>query len=169
MSVILALDVSSSAVGYATFAGRELRKFGVIRPRAKDSALERIDTLVLGVRKVYADVAPDLVVFEVSAGKTHGRIAKASGLSVLGHSQGQCLRALIDDGAEVATYSELEWTKSVSKARRGEKVAMFYPAYQRFSAAKKDAGLDCADAIGLALYYLGKVATAAVIEKAGRA
>lgn len=163
---LLALDPSSSACGYAIFWGGTLTRFGVLRGKAKAPALDRIDLIVDALEAIVASIAPCVAVMEISGGKTHGRLSKASGLSVLGHGQGEVRRALKSAGVEVLAVPENAWTASVPKPTRAKRVALEYPPYRAFAARGEDAGLDAADAIGIGLWYIGKLRERELIARA---
>jgi len=157
---ILCLDISSTATGWATFAGKNLRGFGLIKPRGKD-ALDRIRDTVVQVLAVVSEEDAQEVYYERSDGKTHRRITKAANLSVLGEAQGSVATALRISGYPVHAVGTNEWTKGKRKETRARTVRMMFPAYFEWSA--KDKGLDVADAIGLGVYVLGKLKTQELI------
>jgi hypothetical protein len=158
--VLLALDVSSSACGFAFNRPGcpGAVEFGVILPRPDDApAPERIDQIVGGVRTVVEAARPARVVMEWSSGKIHGRLRKAASLSVLGAAQGAVRQSLIAVGLPVDLVSENEWTASRPKPERARSVRALYPAYDRFAARGDDRGLDAADAIGLLDFWWPRV------------
>jgi hypothetical protein len=158
--VLLALDVSSSACGFAFNRPGcpEALEFGVILPRPDDApAPERIDQIVGGVRTVVEAARPARVVMEWSSGKIHGRLRKAASLSVLGAAQGAVRQSLRQAGLAVDLVAENDWTGSRPKPERARAVRALYPAYDRFAARGDDRGLDAADAIGLLDYWWPRV------------
>lgn len=168
---IFALDVSSTMTGYALLSAcGDLMKVGRFRPIARESACERIDFMAeqsAHSATVYVGwFGPIEVVMEWSDGKTHGRLAKASGLSTLGAAQGAVRQALRSAGFEVVTVGENEWTRRVPKPERAERMALAHPKYREFRGESRvtkagivwsgDSGLDAADALGIADWWRGE-------------
>jgi Holliday junction resolvasome RuvABC endonuclease subunit len=151
---ILALDVSSSATGWAVLDGAKpvLEAFDLIRPPARLDSVVRIDAMVARVGVIAEDYAPDAVVMEWSSGKVHGRLGRIPGLAVLGQAQGAVRAALRAAEWPVKTVSENDWTGGKSKARRSQLIACEFPAYGRWSG--NDPGFDVADAIGIGCWWL---------------
>jgi Holliday junction resolvasome RuvABC endonuclease subunit len=167
---LLCLDVSSSCTGWAAFhaAGPHHERpysFDRIRPLAKLPSVQRIDRQVAKLREIVRMCEPALVVMEWSSGKTHGRIARASGLAVLGQAQGAVRQLLADLNVPVVTVPENEWTKGSPKRKRAENVRFLVPNYR----IEDDPGFDIADAIGLGLYYKAKQRQAELIARATEA
>jgi Holliday junction resolvasome RuvABC endonuclease subunit len=164
---LLSLDPSSTACGWAVFHGPErLADFGVIRPKASSPALDRVDRIVEAVEALLDEAQPDECVIEISSGKTHGRIAKASGLSVLGNAQGAVRQAIRNRHLPVEAVSENEWTGGNRKADRARVVGILYPPYARFAASGGDPGFDAADAIGIGAWLFGKRRWAQLVARA---
>jgi hypothetical protein len=168
-SLLLTLDVSSSAIGWALTTGpASLESFGVILPDRPSTATapERIDSMV---RKLKYDVYPigrgAEVCMEWASGKMARRVGRATGLSVLGAAQGTIRRVLQEMGhSTVYLVSENEWTGSKAKGRRAAEMALRFPAYGEFVRTGRDSGYDAADAVGLAVYVWSKVAERRMIE-----
>ncbi len=152
--VILCLDVSSSATGYAVFRASWLEGFGLIKPKQSRPALTRIDETVEDVIALLARWEVGRVVMEWSNGKTHGSIGKASGLSVLGAAQGAVRQAVRERFVPVETIDQNLWTGSRKKATRARNVKLIYPEYARLHNEGGDKGLDVADAIGLGWWWI---------------
>jgi hypothetical protein len=155
---LLALDVSSTACGWAVFDRKDDRLpfFDVIRPTASWVATRRIDAIVLGLGRVIEAHTPSVVVMEWASGKTHGRLRKATGLSVLGAAQGAVREFLRGVGRTVYTVTENEWTRSVPKRRRAMVIGGMFPAYAAKFARESDEGFDIADALGIGLWAYSK-------------
>jgi hypothetical protein len=156
---LLALDVSSTAAGYATFPAGRLDRFGVVRPRGRlVHNTDRIDLIVDTLRSIAAEVGPDVICLEWSDGYVAGRLKQggAAGLSVLGAAQGAAREALRRDGHKVECVGETLWTKRRPKAERAARVALEFPEYAAFKDAGKDVGMDAGDAIGIGLYFLAR-------------
>jgi hypothetical protein len=151
---ILCLDVSSTCTGWAAFQKTgHCYSFGRCKPLQKLPSVERTDRMVSNLRKIVEVCCPVATIMEWSSGKTHGRIAKASGLAVLGQSQGAVRQMLNDLHVPVVLVGENEWTRSKKKADRAKEVALLVPQYD----PADDPGLDIADAIGLGLWHFGKI------------
>jgi Holliday junction resolvasome RuvABC endonuclease subunit len=164
---LLCLDVSSIACGWVAFRpdGTAI-DFGVIRPRAKLPSVERTDSIVRGVRDLHGHYLPALALMEWSAGLTHGRIAKARGLAVLGQAQGAVKQALVDLHCPVATVAENTWTNGVPKYKRANRVAMIVPRYRDFRMGGKDRGDDAADALGIGMWFFDRAREAELLARA---
>jgi Holliday junction resolvasome RuvABC endonuclease subunit len=156
---LLSLDVSSTASGYAIFGNGadDLGPFGVIKPRGRWDAVERIKLIVDAIVTVLATHHPASVVMEFSAGKTAGRLDKASGLAVLGQAQGAVWEAIRSRGYGVSTVPENEWTKRVKKEKRAEEIVAHFSEYRDYFAEGRDSGFDAADAIGLGRWFLNRI------------
>jgi Holliday junction resolvasome RuvABC endonuclease subunit len=160
---LLSLDVSSTASGYAIFGNgaNDLGPFGVIKPRGRWEAVERIKLIVDAVVTVLTTHHPASIVMEWNAGKaghwtaTGGR--KVSGLAVLGQAQGAVWQAIRERGYAVETVTEDEWTKRVKKEERAESIASQFSEYRDYFAEGRDSGFDAADAIGLGRWFLNRI------------
>ena len=153
---VLALDPSSTAVGYAVLAGsRVLVDAGRLLPaRARDEANARIRAMGADLRRLlaeHADVAA--VVVEDTSGKVgrHRHGGGGAGLAVYGKALGY-LWAVVEvaTGRSPELVLENVWTRGVSKAQRQQIVTYEFPTYP----ADRDPGGDVADAIGLARWWL---------------
>ena len=151
--LILSLDVSSTASGYALFNHGKLESFGLVQPNG--DALARIDFTADAIAKIAQDRQPGLIVMEWSNGLTHGAIGKARGLSVLGAAQG-AVRERLRAMATVRTVDQNLWTNSRPKAERTAIIRLIYPEYARWAGpnGKADSGSDTADAVGLGDWWL---------------
>jgi hypothetical protein len=95
-----------------------------------------------------------------AAGNPH-----ASGLATLGQAQGwlACLIDVCCPDVKVEYPSERDWTRwggrNLAKSTRAKRVAELVPEYADAIRAngKADKGLDVADAIGIALWRLGRI------------
>ncbi|HVS71363.1 MAG TPA: hypothetical protein VHQ47_08930 [Phycisphaerae bacterium] len=152
--MILALDPSSTKVGYALMRGpSDLHEAGLLKPgKTKDDAIIRIPALAAEVSALIAQEKPTEVVIEVSM-SSHGHAGQAGArtLHVYGMAVGYCwavAEALMP--GNVATVDANTWTGRVTKATRTQRVARLFPQYK----PDTDRGGDIADAIGLGRYYL---------------
>ncbi len=162
-AVLLSLDASSSACGWARLSGTQrLLGFGLIKPPASWDSRRRIDHIVLQV----ADLAKGCThaVCEHQSHKSGGGGFHAQGLAVLGQAQGEIV-GMLKFGAlipreNIDLVSEREWTKvngrNTPKKDRAQYVLLIFPEYDRMVATTPgyDAGLDVADALGIAVWRL---------------
>lgn len=164
---LLCLDPSSSACGWAIFdpSGRPV-DFGVIRPPARLDSVARTDRIVAGVLDLYRRHRPAGALLEWASGKTHGRIAKASGLAVLGQAQGSIRTALAIQGCPVALVDANDWTFKVPKHKRASMIALAVPGYAAMRVGGKDPGDDIADAIGIGLWHFDRIRGCELLERA---
>jgi hypothetical protein len=157
---LLALDPSSTAVGYAVLTGPEPRvllEAGVCRPRrVRDAVNRRLESLALEVERLLEEHAPHVVVIEDTSGKVgrkrHG--GGGAGLAVYGKAVGYLLcfleeRSRLPGRLEVVPVEENTWTRGVPKRARLAAVAATYSAYR----PDKDPGGDAGDAIALAEWW----------------
>ncbi len=159
-SVLLTLDPASHNVGYALFTAGTLHRFGVLTATASWEPTRRIDTLTYQVECLVRGHKPDAVVMEWSEGFTAGRLqGRARGLAIMGQAQGAIRERLKACGAEPVAIHENTWTSGRKKATRAKTICMLYPEYARW-AKDHDKGADSADAIGLALWWLGSACRA---------
>lgn len=170
---LLALDVSSSACGWALLwcPGGTVDAFGVIVPKTTASAVTRIDAIVAEVTALLVTRLPERVVLEWSAGKVHGGAKSGySGLAVLGQAQGAVYQAVKSwqDGSPPETVPDIEWTGGTKKTTRARKLALVEPAYAMALAKKQDLGFDAADAICLGRWVLARDRERALIRRGSR-
>ena len=170
---VLALDPSSTCVGYAVLAtARQLLDAGRLTPtRERDDANARIRAMAADLRRVLAEYPDAVVVVEDTSGKVgrgrHG--GGGAGLAVYGKALGYLIRVVEEaTGREPALVLENVWTAGKSKAVRQRRVAATFPGYP----ADDDPGGDVADAIGLAAWWIDEERRAAMVaaadKKAGR-
>lgn len=154
--MILALDPSSSVTGYCCLSDSgTVIDAGVIKPtRATDDANTRIVTMSTDVANLILEFEPSVIVIEDTSGKVgkrHG--GNGAGLSIygkaIGHLWAVCSRVA---PGKVHMVPENTWCRSVSKGNRQLRVMDAVPKYR----AEKDKGADCADAIGLALWWFAE-------------
>lgn len=162
---LLALDPSSTRVGWALFDGPGLRCAGLLSPdRGDDSALLRIRRLVERVADLVSTHQPAKVLLEIPSGHAgRGSRAGATGqLAIYGMAVGAIWIDLVHGapaevlgGCEVLTCTEAAWTRGRPKQRRAELLRLEHPALDWDA----DRGLDMADAIGMGAWYLDLEAT----------
>lgn len=152
--ILLALDPSSQATGWAVFDDGRLRRCGVWRPKS-GSLWARIDATGLAVGTMLDECRPDHVVVEVTSGMTYKRV-RAHSLSALAFAQGAVVQAARGPHHRTPVHpvDEQQWTGRRPKKLRAKMVAATEPVYAAF--APKDKGLDAADACGVGLWWLGQ-------------
>jgi len=154
---MLALDPSSTAIGWSIFDHGELLHIGVFRAHS-DDVDRRLGVLSGNVQALVARTCPDVIVMEVVSGM-HRRANRSSAFrqstATCGFAQGVIWGAMHVWRYEVVRVKENEWTKGKPKAKRAELVRLTQPVYAEWARKDGDRGLDGADAVGLGLYYLG--------------
>lgn len=159
-AVLLALDVSSSATGWAVARIGDDRSatildFGVIKAPSGKTSIERTDRMSMGIACLVKKHDPVEICMEFQDHKNTGR--RVQGLAVLGQAQGS-IRTYLAMTHRVTTVSERESTKvngkNVKKEIRAEYVKQVVPAYAEAVAANPrfDPGHDGADALNLILF-----------------
>jgi hypothetical protein len=163
---LLALDISSTAAGWATFRAGALDEFGVIRPPGRVPSVARIDAIAAGVAEVVGVGNCFTCVMEWTAGKLHRRLGRPSGLATLGQSQGVVRERLRTLGVPTWLVGE-EWTGSRPKTERARRAWLAYPEFGRWALAGHDPGMDAADALGLGEWAIGRAREAELLARAG--
>lgn len=162
-AVLLALDCSSTAVGWAVFCGDRLRAAGVIAHQKRWEASRRMRHNAWAAAELIDRYSVSHVIAESQSHKSAG--PRVQGLATLGKAQGY-LFAVIEERFPDLWFeevSEREWTrwggKNLSKAKRAQVVIPMAPEYAEAieNNPHADAGMDCLDAISIALFRLGKV------------
>ena len=155
---ILALDPSSTITGYSVMAhGGRLVEHGIIKPNkpSADSYI-RIQSIIRYVWEILDIHSPDKILIEWTLGKVGQRRhqGRGAGLSVYGAAVGsiatQCETWASINGSAVVPVDENKWTRGVDKRDRALAIAHQFPSYR----PGDDPGMDAADAIGLAVWYL---------------
>ena len=160
---VLALDVSSTAAGWAVFREGLLDDFGLIRPPGRLPAIDRIGLIREGVEDVVGVEHCFVCALEWSGGKVHGRLGRVHGLAVLGQAQGVVYERLRSLGVPTWPVGEGEWTGKRPKAARAAEIRLRHPEYARWAEANKDAGGDVSDAIGLGEWAMARARVAAMV------
>ena len=158
-STVLALDPSSTIVGYAALRrNASLIEAGVITPPSRaEVSYDRVMSMCDDLEQLLERIQPSVVLVEWTRGKVgqrrHGGLG--AGLAVYGTGVGAIGRtaALYARGrpdCEVVYVLENDWTRGVPKDARQAALRSLVPEY----AAVDDPGGDIADAIGLARWWL---------------
>jgi len=160
-SIILALDPSSTVIGYGVLAaGGQFVEGGLILPDARsDGSFERIIAMHADLVRLFERLRPGVLLVEWTKGKVnerrHGGLG--AGLAVYGCGVGaaalaawQWSQAHADCRTEA--ICENDWTRGVPKRDRQLAVAAEYPQYG--ARIGEDPGGDIADGIGLAAWWI---------------
>lgn len=161
---LITLDVSSNATGVAWFdPDGSLVAFKTIIPRHGVYPHHRIDEIVrrvllATVMHINGEEIDRHILMEWSSGKVHSRRRRDGGAGVglptLGQAQGAVRQALVTKtGRKPLLVEENEWSGSIAKSKRADRIALEFPDYAAYRLAGKDPGLDAADAIGIGLWY----------------
>lgn len=157
---LLAIDPSSTCVGWALFDGPSLLDAGRLVPESPHaSALQRIRRFVDEVGDLVERHQPPKVLIEIPSG--HAGRASSGGatgqLAIYGMAVGAIwidlvhgAPASVRGGCQVLTCTEAAWTRGRPKRRRAEILRMEHPGLDWDA----DRGLDMADAIGMGAWYL---------------
>lgn len=169
---VLALDVSSSCVGYALMrAGLEpdAIDFGLITPPSGLDVVRRSLSLAEQAVQLVKATEPNLVIIETTSGYTY-RSDRSSSLASLAFAQGSVhdrVFVAVSPDIRVETVSELEWTKPakgarLSKEERSEAIRRAFPEYD--AEAESDPGFDIADSLGIAQWRISSSIVPAEVE-----
>jgi hypothetical protein len=157
-NVVLSLDPSSKAVGWAVMTGPAcVLQGGIITPPNNAApARERIYRMAQELRGLLREIRPGRILIEWPSGHvgTKRHRGGGAGLSVYGCGVGYIVATAdayceFDAIAEVVTITETDWTRGVRKPERQAAVISLLPQYD----ASLDPGGDLADAIGLAVWW----------------
>lgn len=154
---LLALDPSSTAVGWACFEHGILRWVGVERSASAD-VQKRCAVLAGRIAEIAAKWPPDVVVVELFSGfhrKVERRRVNKAAILSLARAQGFLMGRLSADGIRAVPVPANKWTGSESKDKRAARVRLTQPVYAEWARKDGDKGLDGADAVGLGIAYLG--------------
>jgi hypothetical protein len=166
--LVLALDPSSSATGWAIFQNGTLLECGVFTVPGHWDSWRRTTylarNLAVWVRQTQTKLGPfQAVLVEVASNYRHAKRAVKSsrfslgGLMTLGHSQGFQIGILETLEVPWEPVLESDWTGGIPKTLRAIRMSSVYPIYQDFFHQNKDPGLDAADAVGLGDWWYQKM------------
>lgn len=146
---VLALDPSSTAVGWAFLDGGRLVRADVLKVPGGWETFRRVDRLSDLTREVVASCPPGArVLMEYTSG-LHAR-STAVGVSACAHTQGAIRARLRQDGVPVEMVPE-QWAIGMgTKAKRVQAIRLAEPRLARID----DPGGDAADAAGLGLWWI---------------
>lgn len=154
---LLALDPSSTAVGWAVFDRGKLLAVGVERASSEDVD-RRIAKLIARTAAMAIGWVPSVVVMEVVSGmhrRSNRSNAHRQSTATCGFAQGAIYGVLLAKNFDVKRIKENTWTGGKPKAKRAELVKLTQPVYAEWARKDGDRGLDGADSVGLGLWYLG--------------
>lgn len=162
MPSIIALDPSSTAIGYAVLRRIDggIIDAGLITPDKKtDLPLVRIRAMLEELTLLICEAEPQAAVIEVTSGKVGKRHkGKGAGLAVYGMAVGAVWQLCCNvEFLEVAPVLENDWTDGAGKSKRLSLLSATEPKYKR----ERDPGGDVGDAIGLGRWWLRRQAKAA--------
>lgn len=161
-AVLMALDCSSTAIGWAVLKEGRFVGAGLAKSPAGWDSVRRIRANTERILQRMCGDETTHAVLEWQGPLRAARCRNANGLAVLGQAQGYLLAAIERElpHVEVGLIGERVWTKrkgrNVSKARRTQEVAAMIPEYREAIEGnpRLDVGGDIADAIGLAIFRL---------------
>lgn len=162
-TILMALDVSSSATGIAVgeieSTGLVVHSFGVARPPSSWSFDRKIDFMMEEIERTAALYWVNRIAIEWQDHRSTMR--RVQGLAVLGQAQGAIWSRLRDrvpiDRIPVRDATKLNG-KNTKKEKRCEYVKTMVPAYAKKVASepKFDAGLDASDALCLLMFRINQ-------------
>lgn len=162
--LVFSLDPSSTRTGWSIMqAPEQLVRFGLLLPDNPRAASEvRISNMCSGLWDLLNYWQPKTILLEYGSGKVNPRRhhGGGSGLQIHGISIGAIWREILawlryqppEDQirTKVHPIRENQWARSVRKEDRAVAIAAMFPEYNQAD----DPGLDVADAIGLAVWFL---------------
>lgn len=154
--MIIALDPSSSCIGYARFSrDGALCDAGRATTPMTQGAYVRMVKLAEEILELVECSTPATritCVIEVPSGKVNRGRHKGggAGLSVYGVAVGYLLGRLANLDVDVRMILENDWTRGIAKADRQASVAARHRSYERAN----DPGADVSDAIALGEWWM---------------
>ena len=159
---ILALDVSSTATGWAVMEpGPKVLSFGVFKGPA-GTAPDRSQWSAVAMRSILCDSDCGSVVMEWLDEHRHVHPHRARSIITCARAQG-VVYGLLKQHAAIALVGESDWTRGRSKEARADDRSAEFPMYGIYRDEGYDKGLDCADALGIGLWHLAKLREAELI------
>jgi len=150
--MLLSIDPAFAKTGWAVFSGpRQLVDFGLIKTGVKHGdAVERCFRQCRDIMHMLDEHSITEAVVEIPTGHAWGP-GNGRGQSLYGMAAGAIVTILWGRRIKLHRYTTHEWTKSVKKKPRADKLTLLYPDW----CPEIDKGLDIADAIGIAEYHFG--------------
>jgi Holliday junction resolvasome RuvABC endonuclease subunit len=148
--ILLALDPSSTKIGYAVGMSYKSAEAGLIKPSAGLDALERTREMARDVTDLVAEHRASMAIIETPR-PAAGKKVNQRGQSNYGMAVGYIIRvcdALLEPHA-VMTIRADQWTHQISKKHRQLCMASDVPGYS----TKGDSGGDVSDALGLMQWF----------------
>ena len=159
MSVLIAIDPSSTVIGYAVFVGPPLEwqliQCGLLLPdKGKLPATVRIDQLCIGLGQVirrYMTDGVDAVVEIMGTKQYTARKERRSALPLVALAMGRAWGVCVAELGYHVHPVDIAWTQGTTKALRQAHAAA---AYSTIYDPAQDTGADAADAICLGEYWI---------------
>jgi hypothetical protein len=149
---ILAIDPSSTAIGWAVLKDGKITASGVERPEGKNRRDKLLDIYLRCLDVIANGLDCDYAAIEIPAVHTHGRIAKAQGQAIYGVAVGMVIACAFhqhdNSFLKGIEFFEPSWKNRQPKEVFAVKAKIYKPTYDR----TKDKGADEADAICLAIH-----------------
>lgn len=155
--LVMGVDPDSQVIGLAVIdADGELYDCSRLTPqKGAASVVKRVGSLVIQLGEQLELVQPEVVVIERPSRRvgTRRHKGKGAGLATYGWAAGAAWAVAAGHGWPIEGVFAIEadeWTRGVPKRQRALAIAARFPRYR----TEKDPGLDGADAVGLALWWL---------------
>ena len=150
---LLALDPSSSAIGYSVSTGparEHVIDAGVLRPSKKSApAIERIRSMLVDVQALLQEHEPGAAVIEQPSQHVNkGHKGGGAGLATYGMAVGAVWGVVEVRIKEVKLVQPNTWTRGRRKTTRAVLVHLEHEID-----AEADKGMDCADAIAIGQWW----------------
>jgi crossover junction endodeoxyribonuclease RuvC len=162
---VIGVDPGLSRCGYGavvrTRQGPRAAAGGVILTPVDEPVAHRLAGLAAELRRLFAELRPDVVVVERVLFQTNARTAMG-----VGQASGLALVAAIDAGAEVVQYSPNEVKLSVTGYGAATKAQVQTMVQRLLELPEPPKPPDVADALALALCHLAAAPLAARIAAA---
>lgn len=163
-NLILSIDPGSIRAGWCIMEqGGGLVDGGVLVPENFKAANHvRVNGICEDLRGLLDEFQPGIILLEWVTGHVGRRRHKGggAGLTVYGLAVGSLWREIVHwkkslpaeerSGIEIVLINEILWTGGIDKFSRATAITNLFPRYN----IKKDPGMDLADSIGLAVWFL---------------
>jgi Holliday junction resolvasome RuvABC endonuclease subunit len=152
--MILSLDPSTTALGWAIGEHGEVVAAGVIKPPAKDDWIKRLHVMsatLTNKLNTGGKPFPERVIIESPDGKIHARnrASGGQGASKYGFAVGMFYGAFAAHDVPVEAISVNEWTRGKPKERRAREIEIILTRID----FGKDPGLDAHDAAAMLQWW----------------
>lgn len=151
----MAIDPSSTCLGYAVWDGDQLHEAGRIRPLAKHDAFDRIRMIVEDLEIVLSEFTPSEIAIEVPApNQVQHRGKRPRGQAMYGCAVGAvwlCCGIHLDWQGLHLVRADV-WKRGMSKENTKLRARYLFPDHYT---PKQDPGGDVADALLLGVWIFG--------------